>query len=111
MPRLLFPTLAIAFSFSAHFASAQSQPTAVPAQQPPARAPRAPAPTRDPHTPGYVEAKERPDGENAPPNADGDFILGPTHNPAPEMTVRDNVPHGDVYEFEMQSTDSKIYPG
>jgi len=68
-------------------------------------------PTRDPHTPGYVEAKELPDGENAPPKADGNFILGPTHSPAPEMSVKEGVPQGTVYDFTMQSTDSKIYPG
>src|SRR5437016_8118552 len=60
--------------------------------QPPAQAPAAAArparpapPARDPHTPGYVAAKELPDGANAPANADGNFILGPTHGPAPEM--------------------------
>ena len=40
-------------------------------------------PTRDPHTPGYVTARELPDGSNPPANADGNFIIGPTHNPAP----------------------------
>jgi hypothetical protein len=68
-------------------------------------------PTRDPHTPGYVDAKELPDGENAPPNADGNFIIGPTHTPAPEATVHEGVPQGSVYKFDMQSADSKIYPG
>ena len=53
-------------------------------------------PTRDPHTAGYVEAKELPDGTNAP---------------APEMTVNPDVPHGMVYDFTMASTDSRIYPG
>ena len=68
-------------------------------------------PTRDPHTPGYVEAKELPDGEVPPANADGNFIIGPTHNPAPEMTVQEGVPQGTVYDFTMESKDSKIYPG
>jgi len=68
-------------------------------------------PTRDPHTPGYVEAKELPDGANAPADSDGNFILGPTHEPAPEMTVRAGVPEGDVVTFTMQSSDSRIYPG
>src|SRR5438477_6989759 len=68
-------------------------------------------PTRDPNTPGYVTAKELPDGANPPATADGNFILGPTHTPAPEMTVKEDVPHGTVYDFTMQSTDSKIYPG
>ncbi len=45
------------------------------------------------------------------PKEDGNFILGPTHNPAPEMTVRDDVPKGQIIEFVMQSTESKMYPG
>src|SRR5215831_5252342 len=68
-------------------------------------------PTRDPSTPGYVKAKEMPDGANAPANVDGNFILGPTHTAAPEMTVREDVPHGEVYTFTMESSESKIYPG
>ncbi len=68
-------------------------------------------PTRDPRTSGYVKAKELPDGVNPPDTADGNFIIGPTHNPAPEMLERDGMPHGTVYEFTMNSTDSKIYPG
>jgi len=68
-------------------------------------------PTRDPHTPGYVTAKELPDGTNAPVDADGNFILGPTHNRAPEMIVQTNVPQGTVYDLTLSSADSKIYPG
>jgi enterochelin esterase family protein len=80
-------------------------------QTPPARPARPPAPARDPNTPGYVTAKDLPDGANAPLKADGNFILGPTHNPAPEMTVQEGVPQGEVFNFTMESTDSKIYPG
>ena len=73
---------------------------------------RAPTPpTRDPHTPGYVAAKELPDGANPPADADGNFIIGPTHNRAPEMTVQEGVPQGTVFNFTMNSADSKIYPG
>ena len=72
---------------------------------------RPPPPTRDPHTPGYVEAKELPDTTVPPVDADGNFIIGPTHNRAPEMVVNTNVPQGTVYEFTMNSADSKIYPG
>jgi iron(III)-enterobactin esterase len=68
-------------------------------------------PTRYPHTPGYVSARELPDGSNPPANADGNFIVGPTHNPAPEMSVHQGVPQGSVYEFNLDSADSKIYPG
>jgi enterochelin esterase-like enzyme len=76
-----------------------------------AQTPRPTPPTRDAHTPGYVQAQELPDGENAPPTKNGNFILGPTHKPAPQMTVREGVPQGTVTEFTMQSADSKIYPG
>ena len=68
-------------------------------------------PTRDPNTPGYVTARELPDGTNAPANVDGNFIIGPTHDHAPETSEQAGVPQGTVYEFTMNSTDSKIYPG
>jgi iron(III)-enterobactin esterase len=68
-------------------------------------------PTRDPQTPGYVEAKELPDGTIPPANADGNFIIGATHNPDPEMSLADGTPNGTVIEFTMNSFDSKIYPG
>ncbi|MFZ0733676.1 MAG: alpha/beta hydrolase-fold protein [Candidatus Sulfotelmatobacter sp.] len=67
-------------------------------------------PTRDPHTSGYVKAKELPDGAVPPANADGNFILGPTHHPVPEMSDA-NAPTGNIVEFTMSSADSKIYPG
>jgi enterochelin esterase-like enzyme len=91
-------------------ALAQNPPQPQPAPKA-ARRPRPAAPTRDPHTPGYVAARELADGENAPANVDGNFILGPTHKPAPEATEPDGVPHGTVYEFTMESKDSKLYPG
>src|SRR5262249_39115137 len=92
---------------------AMAQPAA---QQPrvPAKAgrpPRPPGPTRDPNTPGYVKAKELVDGAVPSATEDGNFILGPTHNPAPEMSVKDGVPQGQVFESTIESKDSKIYPG
>ena len=68
-------------------------------------------PTRDPHSPGYVSAKELPDGTNAAADADGNFILGPTHNVAVEVAADDSLRNGTVVEFTMNSADSKIYPG
>ena len=91
-----------------------SQQTALPpAAQPPQTPapPRPTPPTRDPSTPGYVAAKELPDGAVPPSDADGNFIIGPTHTPAPEMTAVDSVPKGTIYNFEMKSVDSKMYPG
>src|ERR1700722_17986718 len=94
--------VALSICLTAGLAMAQAQPP---------RPKRAPAPTRDPNTPGYVTAKDLPDGANAPAKADGNFILGPTHNPAPEMTAHEDVPQGTVSTFSMESADSKIYPG
>lgn len=68
-------------------------------------------PIRDPHTPGYVTATELPDGAVPSPEAYGNFIVGPTHNPAPEMLAQANVPQGTIYKFNIESKDSKIYPG
>jgi len=75
---------------------------------PPSATPRPVPPTRDPNTPGYVTAKELPDGELPPADADGNFIIGPTHNPAPEMA---HEMQGTVHNFTIESTESKIYPG
>jgi hypothetical protein len=68
-------------------------------------------PTRDPNSPGYVAAKELPDGSVPPPNADGNFIIGPTHNPAPELSAQSDRINGSVIEFTMSSANSRIYPG
>jgi iron(III)-enterobactin esterase len=85
---------------------------AIYAQTPAARGgQRPPNPTRDAHTPGYVDAKELPDGEVPPATAEGNFIIGPTHNPAAEVAMRNDVPQGTVFNFTMESADSKIYPG
>jgi enterochelin esterase family protein len=93
------------------YSALAAQQSAPPPTTPAAAPARPTPPTRDPNAPGFVKAKELPDGEVPPPDADGNFIIGPTHTPAPEMTVRDGVPHGTVYNFTMSSADSKIYPG
>ena len=75
-------------------------------------APKRPVPpTRDPHAPGFVTATELPDGAVPPAEADGNYILGPTHKPAPEMLAQTNAPQGTIYNFTMSSADSKIFPG
>jgi len=43
--------------------------------------------------------------------ANGDFTIGPDYTNAPETVVLDNVPHGSLHEFTMDSEDSRIYPG
>src|SRR3954464_13316981 len=92
-----------------HQVAAPAAPQTPPS--PTGAATRPPPPTRDPHTPGYVQAAELPDGTVPAADADGNFIIGPTHVPAPEMAVRDDVPHGSICELTMSSADSKIYPG
>ena len=89
------------------FLAVALSPVVTSAQQTPDPMP----PTRDPHTPGYVTATELPDGQVPSPDVEGNFIIGPTHHAAPEMTVQTNVPHGTVYEFTMSSTNSSFYPG
>jgi iron(III)-enterobactin esterase len=88
---------------------------AVTAQTPPPAAPAKPArptpPQRDPHTVGYVEAVELANEAVPAPNKNGNFIVGPAHNPAPEVATQEGVPHGMVYTFTMNSEDSKIFPG
>jgi iron(III)-enterobactin esterase len=105
-------TIALLIGFGFGPAVAQdARPSSSPATRPASRPARPTPPTRDPHTPGFVTAKELPDGAVPPPDANGNFIIGPTHKPAPEMIVRDGVPQGTVHEFTMSSADSKIYPG
>jgi len=114
MTRLIGSVIIISCAIGALPAIAQDP---APAAQPPqaannaGRGRRPPAPVRDPHTEGYVTAKELPDGAIPSPKEDGNFILGPTHPAAPEMTASDSVPHGQIVNFTMESTDSKIYPG
>src|SRR5271168_381454 len=96
--------LAISLTSGACLAMAQtSSTTAHPTRPTP--------PARDPHTSGYVAARELPDDTNAPANVDGNFIIGPTYGIAPETSEPRDVPQGAVFEFTMDSANSKIYPG
>src|SRR5262245_2733016 len=92
-------------------AMAQNTATPPPATPPTQATPRPTPPTRDPNTPGYVTARELPDGEIPTADAVGNFIIGATHNPAPEMAAQEGVLQGTIYNFTMSSADSKIYPG
>ena len=69
-------------------------------------------PTRDPGNPNYPQATELPDGSVPPAGAEGNFIIGPSHAPAPETVAKQDVPKGRVVSFTMSSADSVIYnPG
>ena len=82
MTRLLRASASV-FVVAASFL-AQTQAPSSTSSHPP-QTPRPAFPTRDPHTPGYVPATELPDGAIPSPTADGNFIIGPTHTPAPEI--------------------------
>ena len=87
-----------------NFALAQAAAAASQAERPT-------PPARDPHSAGYVSAKELSDGTIPPADADGNFIIGPTHNPAEELSVADRPLKGKIVEFTMNSADSKFFPG
>lgn len=99
--------VALAFFYAAALAAAQG---------------RAPMPTRAPDAPGaprwrVVGAKtddvvlRAAPGRNPPADADGDFLIGPDYAPAPELTVKDGVPKGTVRQFQLDSAESRFYPG
>jgi enterochelin esterase-like enzyme len=50
-------------------------------------------------------------GANPPPKVDGNFLIGPKYVQALELSVTPGVPQGRVQQFDMDSTDSKFYPG
>src|SRR3954452_21993415 len=69
-------------------------------------------PTRDPSNPNYPRATELPDGTLPPPGAEGNFIICPTHNPAPETIAKEGVPRVTTKSFTLSSKESSIYnPG
>ena len=78
---------------------------------PVARPARPQPPARDPHTPGYVTARELPDGEVPPADADGNFIIGPTHRQAVDTVPMIAGMNGKIFNLTMSSADSKLYPG
>ena len=107
-------TIALNMAFSIGLIAGANPAIVAAAPQPPRAATRAARPTppaRDPHTPGFVAATELQDGTVPRPDADGNFIIGPTHSRAAEMVVQGGVPHGTVFNLTMKSADSRIYPG
>jgi len=119
MLRLLSITLLVGLMAGTAPALAQASPSPAAGTMSPAtaatpaaaRPPRPPAPLRDPLGPEMVKSTELPDGQIPTPNKDGNFIIGPTHKPAVEMAVDLGVSQGTVFEFTMESKDSKFYPG
>ena len=108
----LWTCLVIAGRLGARASLAQAPGTPPPPATPiPAPTPRPTPPTRDPSTPGYVTAKELPDGTVPPADVDGNFIIGPTHPPAPETIVQEGVPQGTVYKLHDELGRQQDLPG
>jgi iron(III)-enterobactin esterase len=101
----------LTFAASAAAQSVSPAPSSAPATQTIAQPARPAPPTRDPQSPGFVSATELPNGAVPLANIDGNFILGPMHSPAPQVTIRAGVPQGKIIQFTMNSADSKFYPG
>src|SRR5882762_11263706 len=69
-------------------------------------------PTRDPNNPNYPRATELPDGTLPPAGAEGNFVIGPTHVPAPETLPKEGVAKGTTASFTISSRESTIFnPG
>src|SRR3982074_76233 len=65
-------------------------------------------PTRDPTSQNYPRATELPDGTLPSAGAEGNFIIGPIHTPAPETIAKEGVPRGTITTFTLSSKDSAI---
>ena len=68
-------------------------------------------PTRDPQATGHVEATMLVDGSIPPIDVDGNFVVGPTHNDAPEISEEGPLLNGTIHEILLESSESKIFPG
>jgi enterochelin esterase family protein len=102
-------TIAALFSLIAGSSAVTSQaPPAPPAAPAPLVVPPRPPAIRTP--PATCEAATLPDGANAPANADGNFILGPTH-PRAGIVAQPAFRKARSSRFTMSSADSKRYPG
>ena len=108
MHRVLWVALSIGLTIGMAVGQAPATPAPVPATTTPARPP---APVRDPNTPGYVKAKELPDGAIPPANVDGNFIIGPTHNRAPEFEVNESVPQGNAVRVHDEFGGQQVLSG
>ena len=68
-------------------------------------------PVRDPANPDYVTAAVLPDGAVPPSDREGNYVLGPTHPPAPELVKKETGLKGSVRTFTLSSSLSRFYPG
>jgi len=74
--------------------------------------PRPTPPTRPYDGPGAPAfTKIQAQATNPPAGANGNFLIGPDYLPAPELEPKEGVPQGMVKQFQLDSKDSKFYPG
>src|SRR5581483_1014233 len=59
----------------------------------------------DPGAPPFTVLKP---GENPPPDAVGNFVIGPEYIPAPERKPAEGVPRGKVRQFEINSRETRL---
>jgi hypothetical protein len=70
------------------------------------------APVRKFDDPGAPPFKVLKEGENPPLDADGNFVIGPKYEPAPERKKVEGVPEGKVEQFVIDSKETKLFnPG
>src|SRR5262252_2046923 len=60
--------------------------------------------------PGSTELRAAA-GMSAPVDQNGDFLIGPDYLPAPELSVVQGRPQGNVQQFTIESKGSHFYPG
>ena len=104
-----FPARFVAAACCLITALSASAQTATPPAPAAVQAPRPTPPTRAVDGPGAPKFTVM--GRNAPLDADGDFVIGPVYSPAPELTAAPGAPQGKVLQFQLDSKDSKFYPG
>lgn len=85
-------------------AEAVDSPIAAPATRPT-------PPTRSIHDSGAPPFTVIPGAGAGLPMGDGDFVIGPDYLAPPEATAADDVPHGQVQQFSLDSNASRFYPG
>ena len=75
------------------------------AQTPPTR------PADGPGAPHWIVVGASAPGMSAPADQNGDFLIGPNYQPAPELSVLPGTPAGTVRQFTLESKDSRSYAG
>ena len=71
---------------------------------------RQPPPVRKfdgPSAPKFIRLDAKP-GLNPPVAANGNYLIGPEYQPAPENKANPNVPQGKIHQFKIDSRNTKL---